>query len=275
MEPSTAYDAKGLLKAAIRDHDPVLYFEHKYLYRRIKDEVPDDDYVVPIGKAALRREGRDLSIITFGAMLHMALDAADGARRGRDRGRSARPAEASRLSIRRRCSRPSARPAGRCCCTRRDGPAASAGEVAADLAEEAFEWLDGPVVRVASADTPVPYARRSKRRICQTWTSWWPPRSDWWNTDESDRKRLAKLAGAGATAGGGGRTASEARNTRINMTKVVMPQMGESIAEGTIIRWMKKVGDKVERDQPLFEISTDKVDAEIPRPRPEPDRDPQ
>ena len=76
VEPSTAYDAKGLLKAAIRDDDPVLYFEHKYLYRRIKDEVPDEDYVVPLGKAIVRREGRDLSIVTFGAMVHTALDAA-------------------------------------------------------------------------------------------------------------------------------------------------------------------------------------------------------
>src|SRR4030095_613084 len=69
VEPSTAYDAKGLLKAAIRDDDPVLYFEHKFLYRRIQDERPDEDYVVPIGKAAVRREGTDLSIITFGAMV--------------------------------------------------------------------------------------------------------------------------------------------------------------------------------------------------------------
>src|SRR5512134_250799 len=76
VEPSTAYDAKGLLKAAIRDDDPVLYFEHKYLYRRIKDEVPTDDYVVPLGTAALRRRGSDLSIVTFGAMVYTALDAA-------------------------------------------------------------------------------------------------------------------------------------------------------------------------------------------------------
>ena len=76
VEPSTAYDAKGLLKAAIRDDDPVLYFEHKYLYRRIKDEVPDGDYIVPLGKAAIRREGTDLSIVTFGAMVYTALDAA-------------------------------------------------------------------------------------------------------------------------------------------------------------------------------------------------------
>ncbi len=76
VEPSTAYDAKGLLRAAIRDDDPVLYFEHKYLYRRIKDEVPDGDYVVPLGKAAIRREGADLSIVAFGAMVYTALDAA-------------------------------------------------------------------------------------------------------------------------------------------------------------------------------------------------------
>src|ERR671917_1710469 len=78
VEPSTAYDAKGLIKAAIRDPDPVLYFEHKKLYRlpRLREELPEDDYVVPIGKARTRREGRDLSIITFGAQVLNALDAA-------------------------------------------------------------------------------------------------------------------------------------------------------------------------------------------------------
>jgi len=157
VEPSTAYDAKGLLKAAIRDDDPVLYFEHKYLYRRIKDEVPDEDYVVPIGKAALRREGRDLSIITFGAMVYTALDAAtELARDG---------VEAEVLDLR------SLAPLDRDAvlatvaktsralllheATRTGG---IGGELAAIIAEEAFNHLDAPVVRVASADTPVPYA---------------------------------------------------------------------------------------------------------------------
>src|SRR4029453_14249249 len=67
VQPATAYDAKGLIKAAIRDDDPVLFFEHKFLYRRIKEELPSGDYIVPIGKAAVRRSGRDLSIITYGA----------------------------------------------------------------------------------------------------------------------------------------------------------------------------------------------------------------
>src|SRR5690242_8261504 len=75
--PSTAYDAKGLLKSAIRDNNPVLFLEHKFLYRRIKEELPADDYTVPIGKAIVRREGRDLTIVTYAAMMHSSLEAAE------------------------------------------------------------------------------------------------------------------------------------------------------------------------------------------------------
>ena len=157
VEPSTAYDAKGLLKAAIRDDDPVLFFEHKFLYRRIKDDVPDEDYVVPIGKAAVRREGRDLSIVTFGAMVYTALDAAAAlARDGVEAEvldlRSLAPldreaviatvAKTSRAVILHEATR----------------TGGIGGELAAIVAEEAFEYLDAPVVRVASADTPAPYA---------------------------------------------------------------------------------------------------------------------
>ena len=77
MCPASAYDAKGLIKAAIRDNNPVIFFEHKYLYRRIKEEVPAEDYIVPLGKARIAREGRDLSIITYAAMVHTALEAAE------------------------------------------------------------------------------------------------------------------------------------------------------------------------------------------------------
>src|SRR5258707_15169045 len=75
--PSTPYDAKGLLKAAVRDNNPVLFFEHKALYRRIKEDLPSEDYTVPIGKAAVVRAGADLSIITYGAMVYVALEAAE------------------------------------------------------------------------------------------------------------------------------------------------------------------------------------------------------
>ena len=157
VEPSTAYDAKGLLKAAIRDDDPVLYFEHKYLYRRIKDEVPDEDYIVPLGKAAIRREGKDLSIITFGAMVYTALDAAkELAAGGIDTEvldlRSLAPLDRdSVLTSVAKTSRAlllhEARLTG-----------GIGGELAAIISEEAFEYLDAPILRVASADSPVPYA---------------------------------------------------------------------------------------------------------------------
>ena len=157
VEPSTAYDAKGLLKAAIRDDDPVLYFEHKYLYRRIKDEVPDQDYIVPLGKAAIRREGTDLSIITFGAMVHTAVDAAGKL--------AAEGVEAEILDLR------SLAPLDREAVLTTVAKTSRAlllheatltggigGELAAIISEEAFEYLDAPVMRVASADSPVPYS---------------------------------------------------------------------------------------------------------------------
>src|SRR5690554_2718559 len=77
VAPSTPYDTKGLLKAAIRDPDPVLFFEHKRTYRLIRGEVPDEDYTVPIGQAALRRSGDDLTVISYGMMVHTCLEAAD------------------------------------------------------------------------------------------------------------------------------------------------------------------------------------------------------
>ena len=94
VQPATAYDAKGLIKAAIRDDDPVLFFEHKFLYRRIKEELPPGDYIVPIGKAAVRREGRDLSIITYGAMVWTALEGGQDPRGRGDRRRGRGPAHA-------------------------------------------------------------------------------------------------------------------------------------------------------------------------------------
>ena len=157
VEPATAYDAKGLIKAAIRDDDPVLFFEHKYLYRRIRDEVPDTDYVVPIGKAIVRREGQDVSIITFGSMVHTALDAA---RRLDDEGVAVEVVDLrTLLPLDRDAVLASAAKTGKVIllheATRTGGIGA---ELAALIAEDAFEYLDGPPVRVASLDSPVPYS---------------------------------------------------------------------------------------------------------------------
>jgi 2-oxoisovalerate dehydrogenase E1 component beta subunit len=157
VEPSTPYDAKGLIKAAIRDNNPVLYLEHKFLYRRIKEELPEEDYVVPIGKAALRREGRDLSIITYGAMSHLAQDAAKIL--------ASEGIEAEILDLRsllpldREAILETAKRTAKVMILHEDTKTGGiGGEVAAIIAEEVFEYLDAPITRVASLDTPVPYS---------------------------------------------------------------------------------------------------------------------
>ncbi|MFY9611325.1 MAG: alpha-ketoacid dehydrogenase subunit beta, partial [Blastocatellia bacterium] len=159
VEPSTPYDAKGLIKAAIRDEDPVLFFEHKLLYRnpKIKQDVPDDDYIVPIGKAAVRREGRDLSIITYGAMVYTALDAAQ---KLQQEGVEAEVTDLRTLMpLDREAIVETVKKTGKVIilheATRTGG---MAGELTAIINEDAFEYLDAPVTRVTSIDTPVPYA---------------------------------------------------------------------------------------------------------------------
>lgn len=157
VAPATPYDAKGLIKAAIRDDNPVLFYEHKFLYRRIKDEVPEQDYVVPIGKAAVRREGRDITVITYGAMVWTALEAAgELAKEGLSLEvvdlRSLLPYdEETVLASARKCSKVILLHED----TRTGG---MAGELTALLAEKAFEDLDGPIVRITAPDTPVPFA---------------------------------------------------------------------------------------------------------------------
>jgi 2-oxoisovalerate dehydrogenase E1 component beta subunit len=157
VAPATARDAKGLIKAAIRDNDPVIYFEHKGLYRRIKEDLPADDYTVPLGKANVYREGRHLSIITYGAMVYVAAEAADKlAGEGISIEiidlRTLTPLdEETVLSSVRKTSK---------AIVLHEATLTSGfgGEIAARITEKAFEHLDGPVVRIAAPDTPVPYS---------------------------------------------------------------------------------------------------------------------
>lgn len=158
VAPSTPYDAKGLMTSAIRDPDPVLYFEHKYLYRRVKEVLPDGEYTVPIGKARVAREGKDLTVVTFGAVLHKSLEAAqkvaqeDGAEIEvidlrtllplDDEAIAASVKKTNRLLVVHEASR----------------TGGIAGEITARVCEMAFEWLDAPPRRVTGPDTPVPYA---------------------------------------------------------------------------------------------------------------------
>jgi len=157
--PATARDAKGLIKAAIRDDDPVLYFEHKYLYRRIKEILPEDgDLLTPIGRARVAREGTDLSIITYSAMVWKSLEAAETLAREDGLGvevidlRTLLPMDDDAIVA-------TVKKTSKVMIVHEDTRTGGvAGEIAARINELAFEWLDGPILRVTAADTPLPYA---------------------------------------------------------------------------------------------------------------------
>jgi 2-oxoisovalerate dehydrogenase E1 component beta subunit len=157
--PATASDAKGLLKAAIRDDDPVLYFEHKYLYRRIKEELPEgDDHIVPIGKARTAREGKDLSIITYAATVWKSLEAAEQLEK--EDGLSVEVIDLRSLSpLDDEAIIATVKKTNRVLIVHEDTRTGGvAGEVAARINEHAFEWLDAPILRVTAADVPLPYS---------------------------------------------------------------------------------------------------------------------
>ena len=153
VAPSTPYDAKGMLKAAIRDPDPVVYFEHKKAYRLLKGDVPDDDFVVPIGPAALRREGNDVTVISYGLMAHECLQAAEQL--------AGDGIEATVLDLRtlapldRDAILDAARRTGKVLIVHEDNLTGGiGGEVAAIIAEHAFDDLDAPIRRLAAPDVP-------------------------------------------------------------------------------------------------------------------------
>lgn len=176
VAPSTAYDAKGLIKSAIRDEDPVIYFEHKYLYRRIKEELPNDEFLVPIGKADIKRKGKDISLITYGAMVHNALEAAKVlAQDGIDLEvvdlRTLVPLDKATVLD-------SVKKTNKVILLHEDVRTGGfAGELAAIITEETFEYLDGPVMRITAPDTPVPFS---------------PPLEEFFLPKTSDIIRVAK-----------------------------------------------------------------------------------
>jgi 2-oxoisovalerate dehydrogenase E1 component beta subunit len=155
VAPATPADAKGLLKACIRDNDPCLFLEHKGLYRRIKGEVADNSPPIPIGKAKIVRPGRELTIVTYGMMLHRCLEALE----------QMKDLSVELIDLRtiypldRAAVVESVKKTGKVMIVHEDTRTGGlAGEIAAILNEEAFDHLDGPIVRVTAPDTPVPYS---------------------------------------------------------------------------------------------------------------------
>jgi pyruvate/2-oxoglutarate/acetoin dehydrogenase E1 component len=162
VAPSTAQDAKGLLSAAIRDPNPVVYLEHKHLYRRVKGDVPEGRYQVPLGKLRVAREGTDMTVIAYGAMVGVALEATEdleGASVEVIDLRSLVPLDREGIlaSVRKTSKVVVLHEATRSC--------GVGAEVAALIAEEAFEDLDGPVVRVTAPDTPIPFSPPLERAV--------------------------------------------------------------------------------------------------------------
>ena len=157
--PSTAFDAKGLIKAAIRDDNPVIFEEHKGLYRApaLREVLPAEDYLVPLGEAATVLEGEDLTIVTYGAMVHKSVEAArtlksDGVSVEVIDLRTLLPLDEDTIveSVKR---------TGKLLVVHEDTRTGGiAGEIAIRVSERAFEWLDGPILRVTAIDSPVPYS---------------------------------------------------------------------------------------------------------------------
>jgi 2-oxoisovalerate dehydrogenase E1 component beta subunit len=152
--PSTPYDATGMLRAAIDDPDPVLFLEHKRTYRLIKGDVPDEPFVVPIGKADVKREGDDLSVISYGLMLHVCLEAAsrlqdqEGVKAEVVDVRTINPLDTETILA-------SVRKTGKAMVVYEDNRTYGAGaEIAATIAEEAMFDLDGPILRIGGPDVP-------------------------------------------------------------------------------------------------------------------------
>ncbi len=155
--PSTPHDAKGLLRTAIRDEDPVLFLEHKKMYRSVRGDVPDGDYTIPLGRAEVTRAGSQVTVVAYGLMAHYALEAADLAA---EEGISVEVVDLRTLRpLDRETVLTSVKKTGKCLVVYEDNKFGGYGaEVASVVAEEAFDWLDGPVTRVAGPDVPgVPY----------------------------------------------------------------------------------------------------------------------
>lgn len=162
VQPATAHDAKGLIKASIRDNDPVIFLEHKYLYRSVKEELPAGDYTVPLGSAKIQREGSDLSILTYGWMVHVALAAAERL--------SGEGIDIEVLDLRtllpldRDAILGTAKKTSKVILLHEDTLTGGlGGELAGIIGEHAFDYLDGPLVRIAAPDTPVPFAETLER----------------------------------------------------------------------------------------------------------------
>src|SRR5919202_1041112 len=233
--PATPEDAKGLLASAIQDPNPCLYFEHKHLYRRIKGEVPDERYETPFGKARIHKEGDDLSVITWGAMVYTAEEAAqqldsDGV-------------SVEILDLRtnvpwdKQAVLESVRKTSKVLVLHEDTHTGGfGGEIAATIAEEAFENLDAPVKRIAAPDTPVPFS---------------PPLEKWFIPQVDD-----VVAGEALLEISTDKVDTEVPSPSSGVLSQILAQEGETVAVGSRIAVISPEGTKAEAAQDVPEPAT-------------------
>ena len=228
--PSTPADGKGLLKAAIRDDNPVIFIEHETLYGA-RGEVPDgDDHVLNFGEAAIRREGTDVTIVGILRMAHIAQQAAKtlanehGVEAEVIDPRTLRPLDLDTILE-------SVRKTNRLVIVEEGWPHGGVGaNIAALVTEQAFDHLDAPVQRVTGADVPMPYSKRLEQSAIP-------------HAEHVVSAALATTRGSAA----------------LMATDIVMPRLSDSMEEGTVLKWMKSVGDEVALGEELVEIETDKA----------------
>lgn len=163
--PAFPSDAKGLMIASIRDNNPVVFYEHKGLYRKIKEEVPEGEYIVPLGKARIVREGNDCSVITYGSAVHFALEAAQKLQD--EKGYSVEVVDIRTLvPFDEETVLQSAKKTGRVIVAHEASLTGGfGGEIAARIADKAFEYLDAPIKRVAAYDSPTPFAPTLEKAV--------------------------------------------------------------------------------------------------------------
>ena len=236
--PATPEDAKGLIVSAIEDPNPVLYFEHKHLYRRIKADVPDDRYTTPFGEARVHREGDDVTVVTWGAMVYTAGEAADKV--ADEDGVSAEILDLRTIIPWDRKAVLGLRGEDL------QGDGAPRGHAHGRLRRGDRRHDRRGGVRAARRPRQAPYRAGHPRAVRARPREGVPP---------PGRRRGRRHPGA--------RRLLMATGTLVD---VVMPQMGVSVSEGTITKWVKSEGEPIEADETLLEISTDKVDTEVPSP---------
>lgn len=251
--PSTPYDAKGLLKSAIRDDNPVLFLDHRLSYN-LKGPVPEEEYVVPLGVADVKRPGRDVTVVATQMMMYRSLAAAEDLAKERIEIEVIDPRTLVPFDLETILT--SVRKTGRLVVVHEGNTRCGIGaDVVSQTIEAAFDYLDAPPKRVANPNVHVPYSRKlesmviaSKERIIDACL------------EVCGRKAESSVSVAvRSSLQSGGGSASSA-------TEVQLPKLTTTMEEGTVLRWLKREGDQVQKGEPLFEMETDKasIEAEAP-----------